>query len=157
MWPWRLGIVYPHATPAELISGNTIYYTWLVPAALVVLLWEHRLHWRPVIAAGLWFVIGLAPVLGLTRFDFQIFSTVADRYLYLPMFAVALVVGWGLSRPWSVARPRLMTLICIVVLSLLGVRSWLQAMTWHDTQSLFRNAHTVNPAGHSIGDDETTG
>ncbi len=147
VFPWRLGIVYPRATPARLISGDAIYYTWLVPAAIGLLLWERRRKLRPLAAAATWFVAALLPVLGFTRFDFQRFATVADRYLYLPMFGVALAAGWVLSRPWSLARPRLMTLACAVLLTVLGVRSWFQTLAWHDTDSLFRNAHTVNHAG----------
>ena len=154
--PWRLGIVYPRANPPELISGDAIYYTWLVPAALTVLLWERRRTCRPLVAAALWFVAALLPVLGFTHFDFQIYSTVADRYLYLPMFGVALAAGWVLSQPWSLARPRLTGLTCAVLISVLGVRSFFQTLVWHDTNSLFRNAHAVNPAGGAGNQDSVS-
>jgi iron(III) transport system ATP-binding protein len=147
VFPWRLGIVYPRANPPELISGDAIYYTWLIPAAIAVLLWERRRKWRPLAAAALWFIAALLPVLGLTRFDFQSFSTVADRYLYLPMFGIALAFGSMLSRPRSLRRPKLMTLACALLLAVLGIRTWFQTLTWYDTDSLFRNAHTVNHAG----------
>jgi len=153
VFPWRLGIVYPRATPARLISGDAIYYTWLVPAAIAIFLWERRRKWRPLAAAALWFVAGLLPVLGFTRFDFQIYSTVADRYLYLPMFGVALAAGWVLSRPWSLGRPKLMALACAALLTVLGVRTWFQTLVWHDTVSLFRNAHTVNGAGALVSSE----
>lgn len=147
VFPWRLGIVYPRATPAELMPRDVIYYTWLVPTAITALLWERRRQWRPLIAAALWFLCGLLPVLGFTRFDFQIYSTVADRYLYLPMFGVALAAGWILCRPCSLARPKTIALACAILLAVLGIRSWFQTLAWHDTDSLFRNAHTVNSAG----------
>jgi hypothetical protein len=155
VFPWWLGIVYPRANPPELISGDAIYYTWLVPAAIATLLWERRRKLRPLAAAALWFLAALLPVLGLTRFDFQTYSTVADRYLYLPMFGIALAAGWVLSRPWSLALPKVMTLACAVILTVLGVRAWFQTLTWHDTDSLFRNAHTVNHAGGWAANDSS--
>ena len=42
---------------------------------------------------------GLLPVLGLIPFDFQHYSTVADRYAYLAMLGPAIALAWGLTRP----------------------------------------------------------
>ena len=48
-------------------------------------------------AGALIAVAGVGPVLGLTPFEFQYTSTVADHYLYLAMLGPAVGVAWGLS------------------------------------------------------------
>jgi hypothetical protein len=43
-------------------------------------------------------LIGLLPVSGLARFMFQIHSTVADHYMYLPMLGPAMALAWLIDR-----------------------------------------------------------
>ena len=57
-----------------------------------LIFWKRR-QWPQAAIGGLIFVAGLAPVLGFVPFEFQSFSTVADRYVYLPMLGVALAVA----------------------------------------------------------------
>jgi Flp pilus assembly protein TadD len=83
-------------------------------------------------------VIALLPVLGMVPFDFQIYSTVADHYLYLPMLGVALVVAWAASN-------RVAQRLAIVIVAALGVATALQSRTWKDSHSLFTQALRVNP------------
>jgi tetratricopeptide (TPR) repeat protein len=49
---------------------------------------------RPFLVAGCLFSLAfLLPVLGLSPFAYQEYSTVADRYMYLPMFGPALILA----------------------------------------------------------------
>jgi tetratricopeptide (TPR) repeat protein len=94
--------------------------------------------------------LGLLPVLGLTPFDFQNYSTVADRYMYLPMLGVSLAAAYAMDRagprliPWTLAG---------LVLVLLAARSFDQTKVWHNTESLANQQFTLDPAsatGHKI-------
>jgi tetratricopeptide (TPR) repeat protein len=94
------------------------------------------------------FVVGLLPVLGFTPFMFQLFSTVADHYLYLPMLGIAIVAACVVNRKDS-APTR--TASVAVVLVLAGL-STLQLRTWRDSIALFSRAvqlHPQIPAGHA--------
>jgi protein O-mannosyl-transferase len=94
--------------------------------------------------------VSLLPVLGLVAFDFQAYSTVADRYMYLGMFGVALLAAGVMSRlgpsliGWTVA---------VMLLFLLAARSFDQTAAWHDTQSLATQEFLLDPdspTGHKI-------
>jgi protein O-mannosyl-transferase len=146
IFPAWLGLFYGR-TPGSVLKHDAIFYTWLVPAAIAVALWQRRAKLRPLIGAALIFLAALAPVSGLVRFNSQQFSTVWDHYLYLPMFGVALAAAWSLARPWC-REPRRrgqVTLLCAALLAALAARTWFQARTWHDTRALFQNSRRVNP------------
>ncbi len=100
VWPWPLVVDYGRTPPAVWESG-ALWWTWLVPAAVAAGLWAMRRRWRVGMVGALMAVIPLLPVLGLVKFDFQFYSTVADHYLYLPMLGVALAAGSALT--WAAA------------------------------------------------------
>lgn len=118
-----------------------LYLTWIIPVGLgLLLLWQRKR--RPfLVAAGLWFVVGLLPVLGLVKFLFQWYSTNADHYLYIPM------VGVGLAAAGLVAlRPtRAVAVACTVLLSLWSIRSVHQTTYWKNGFTLFTHAVASTP------------
>ena len=87
------------------------------------------------------FVIGVSPVLGLSTFLFQFFSSVADHYLYISMLGVALAVAWLLTQ----MRGRAARIFVLVAIVAVAARSILHTQVWHDDFTLFRNAIYVNP------------
>jgi hypothetical protein len=136
--PIRLGVDYGRA-PVSTIASHWPYLTSLVPLVIAIVVWVKRRAWRPIVAGAVIFVLGLLPILGLVPFDFQIYSTVADHYVYLPMLGIAIVVAFVVLR-WRKLAP-----VAILVIGLLGVRTFLQAMTWKDSLTLFNHALEVNP------------
>ena len=72
----------------------------------------------------------------------------ADRYTYLPMVGLAIVVGWsgfqfhqsqGERRPWL--APALAALACAALLT----SSSLQLRCWRDSVNLFERAYAIEP------------
>lgn len=127
-------------TPAMVMQSGWFYLAWLLPVALVGALacFRNRRIW--LVAAGL-FVAWLVPVLGLVPFDYQRFSTVADRYLYLAMLGPAVALAWFLANRWgrwTVTATG--TLLCV-----LGVISFVQTGHWRDDKTLWKHALKVNP------------
>ena len=113
-----------------------------VAVAVAGILLALRRRARAVAAGGLILLIGVLPVLGLVRFDFQNISTIADHYLYLAMLGPALALAWLLS-----LRPTPLTLgVTGAVLLMLAARTFNQTQYWRDSQALFRHALTVNPS-----------
>src|SRR5262249_13077526 len=78
--PVYLGIDYGRR-PDVVIARGWIYYTWIVPVALTLLLIRLRHRAREPLAAWIIFIAGVAPVLGFSTFLFQYFSTTTDHYL----------------------------------------------------------------------------
>ena len=150
VWPLKLGFDYGR-TPAYVRNSGMIAWTWIGPALMTAIAgWSWRRGGDAgragragrAIATGLAImVIVLLPVLGLVPFDFQIYSTVADHYLYLAMLGPALIVAWFLSS----RRSRVPIGIVACVIALLGVRTLAQTQHWHDSRALFTHGLQVNP------------
>lgn len=127
-------------SPQALFEGNWVYLTGLLPYVLLLLLgWKLRREWLWL--GGGMFVIPLLPVLGLVPFNFQVVSTVTDRYLYLALLGPAFSVGWLYSRHHQQA----VKVLTLVALALLGVRSSLLVAHWENSSALYHHALAVNP------------
>ena len=128
-------------SPRWVMQERWAYVSWLLPAALALLVWRQRRE-LPLVALGACtFVVALLPVLGFVPFDYQGKSTVADHYLYLPMAGVALAAAA------IVARFDNHSVRAVAVLALLlwaGI-SHAQAWHWRATQPLFEHTLAVNP------------
>jgi Flp pilus assembly protein TadD len=145
VFPWSLAVDYGRR-PDVAIARGWVYFTWIVPVAVAVATWLLRRRIPGLLAGGALFVAGMLPVLGLVRFDFQEFSTVADHYLYLPMLGVAVALAaWLVRVPaarWGV--------VAGVVIALLTARSLAQTFYWSDSETLFRHAVDVNPNSSAV-------
>jgi tetratricopeptide (TPR) repeat protein len=97
---------------------------------------------RPYIFVGwAWFAITLLPMIGLIQAGSQ---AVADRFMYLPMIGVLIVVAWGvpdlLSRlELAPARPML-ALSASLVVALLAFDARALAASWLNDVTLWRHA-----------------
>jgi hypothetical protein len=128
-----------HAVMTNPDLYHPLYWTWIFPAATGFLIWKSR---QPILAlAGLIFLLGVLPELGLKTFNFEAVSIVADRYMYLSMLGAAMAMGWFLNTHPGKTTGR----IVAVILLALGIRSYAQAGIWHDTGVLFRHALSINP------------
>jgi tetratricopeptide (TPR) repeat protein len=148
IWPLALAPDYGHR-PVAIFATGAAYWTWLLPAALIAALWWKRRGNAPLLVGLSLALIALLPVLGLTAFDFQTYSTTADHYLYLPMAGIALAAAWIVTR----MRPNALAIASVsCVLLACGLLSSRQTHVWRDSQSLFAHTIEVNPdsyAGYS--------
>ena len=136
--PLWLGPGYARS-PDMIFEEGSAYFTWIIPVGIAVGIWclRRREPWC-LAAAGL-FIAGLLPVLGIVQFQFQNWSTVADRYLYLSMLGPALALAWLISKHWS--KRKWITIACATVLLLsLAIKSAFQAEIWHNSETLWRHA-----------------
>lgn len=84
-------------------------------------------------------IIAIAPVTGLLPFEFQLISTVADRYACLALVGVAFMIA-ELVR-WKPAA----IMLAIPAITACGVLSFRQTQTWESDQALWSHANKVNP------------
>ena len=141
LWPVGLGPDYGR-TPQMVLEQGRGLLTAMVPLGLGALLWRWGRQCTGLRLAGGVFLAALTPVLGLIPFMFQVYSTVADRYVYLAMIGVALGVGWLSQR---LSQPRAVVIAAALLISLLAWRSTQQVQIWRDTTSLLSHALQVNP------------
>lgn len=140
IYPNSLGIDYAR-TPEFVLSQWWGYLTWVVPAALFVVIWYFRKKYLLYLACFIIFIIGILPVSGLVPFIFQKYSTVADRYLYFSMIGPAIAVSLFLRNEKKIFH--LLPVFCIVIL--LMMTTYVQAKTWDNGITLYNHALDINP------------
>jgi len=142
LWPVGLYIPYPHpgegrplwqgAAAAGLVGALT---------ALLVLLRRTR----PLLLVGwLWFLVISLPTLGFVQVGFQ---AMADRYMYLPLLGLLVIVvslAGDFLRVLPHRRRVTIALSALVGISLC-VLTWKQQMHWRDGIALFKHAIAVRP------------
>jgi len=105
---------------------------------------------RPWLTVGwLWYVGTLIPVIGLLQVGAQ---GRADRYTYLPMIGIYLMIAWGLA-DWLKRRPATVKPaigVTAVVLVALAMLTWVQIGTWRTSRILFNRALSVTTDNYVI-------
>jgi hypothetical protein len=146
IYPTPLTIDYARTPDSVLARGPIIWLEFIAPLALLaVAIWTRRR--APLVCAGIVvFIMALLPVLGLVPFMFQIHSTVADHYLYLPMLGVAIIAGWAVSRHSNAVTHASAALI-LVLFSVVSIH---QILYWRDSVTLFAHAAKVTPDVASV-------
>ncbi|MGO9262983.1 MAG: tetratricopeptide repeat protein, partial [Bryobacteraceae bacterium] len=142
-WPARLAVLYPYATglPAWQVIGAGA-----VLAAITALAIAGRKR-RPYLPVGwFWFAGTLVPVIGLVQVGVQ---SRADRYMYIPLVGLSVIVVWGLGEiaghlPRRRAEFRsLAAALAAIACCAYGVVAWSTAAHWRNTVTLFRHAVEV--------------
>jgi len=90
----------------------------------------------------LWYLGTLVPVIGLVQVGAQ---SMADRYSYVPLIGLFVVIGWGvpdLIARWRIRRAVLYVSGATLLLGLI-ISSWLQVRHWRNQLALFEHAAAV--------------
>ncbi len=146
VWPAGLSFVYPRWTPDPGIG-----WQWLFPLgviALTVLLWAIRRRTRAPLAAWLFFVGSLFPVLGFVNLYGAFYSFVWDHWQYLPDLGLIALGAAGIAQSWNWAVIRLhgaIPALVAVCSALLGLLTWEHCGIFHDDETLFRATLAHNP------------
>ena len=136
--PLRLGVLYPYAEPPIMQAAAALFI--LAAATLVALAFARR---RRFLAVGwFWFLISLAPVIGLVQVGSQ---SHADRYAYLPHSGLFICLAWGV--PLAARRlpgnAKLLPAAGAIAIVLLGAATAYQVTFWKDSVTLFSRAINV--------------
>lgn len=122
-------------------------YSLALAFAVLVTLFLASRRRRPGAYATAWtawvaFVVLLAPVIGIVHAGRQI---AADRYTYLPSFALAAALASLLA---TVRRPLAAFSAVGLAVVALGAAAWRQTGWWRDTETLFRRIVAIEPASY---------
>ncbi len=137
LWPTQLAVFYPiyesDITPLRVIASALF----LIAATAAAFCFGRRR--RPLLVGWLWFVGMLVPVIGLVQIGAQ---SMADRYAYVPIWGIAIAIGWT---AWDFIRAKRMPRAAYigstgVLLAALAFATHRQARHWHDSIALFESA-----------------
>ena len=151
LWPARLAVFYPYPSQIPLWQAALAA---LGLAGISILVLRCRRS-RPYLAAGwLWYLVTLAPVIGLVQVGAQ---ARADRYMYVPMVGLAIMLAWGVA-DWLRRAPRLRPAAAVLAVAaclLSAAVARAQVEYWKDSQSLFEHALAATDgnylAHHNLG------
>ena len=138
IWPTNLGVFYPFP-----VNGLAIWQPIVAAAILLAIttaVFALRKS-RPYLIVGwLWYLVMLAPVIGLIQINLQ---THADRYTYLPQIGLYLMIAWGAADLLSSSRYRAQITSATAVVVILGFAfgARVQASYWRDSETLWN--HTI--------------
>jgi Tfp pilus assembly protein PilF len=136
LWPAGLSIFYPYHGPPPL--GHL-----LSAVALIILITGISIllsNRRPYLLVGwLWYLGTLVPVIGLVQVGSQ---AIADRYTYLPLVGVFIMVVWGVKDLLDDCRVRkaIWGFVSGGVIVVLVVLTQIQVGHWKDNSTLFSHA-----------------
>jgi tetratricopeptide (TPR) repeat protein len=156
-WPTNLIFIYP-----RWAVDAAVWWEYFFPSAAVVLfiaLWMLRRKSRGPLAAFLFFVGMLFPVLGFLNVYPFIYSFVADHFQYLACIGIITLTASSLSLAIDVAPPpirRIGIASGFILISVLAALSWRQAHLYQDEETLWRVTLSRNPdcwmAQNNLGD-----
>jgi tetratricopeptide (TPR) repeat protein len=148
IWPQDLAALYPLP-----LDGPPM---WQVPWAALLLLFItlvaiKTIRRHPYVSVGwFWYLGTLVPVIGLVQVGPQ---AMADRYTYIPLIGLFIVVSWGvhhLATLWP-RRKSFLVLLTAVLLVALMIRTHQQLRHWRTTSTVF--LHTLDVIDtRSLGD-----
>jgi protein O-mannosyl-transferase len=145
VWPAPLAVFYPYAQAARSLApvlGLTALLAALTFAA-------HRMRSRaPYVWSGwIWFLVTLAPVIGIIQAGEQAH---ADRYTYIPYIGLFVIFVWGLSASVASVSARVSRALgppagaaALAALAALGLATHAQARLWRTSETLFEHALRV--------------
>jgi Flp pilus assembly protein TadD len=136
IWPSNLAVLYPHpgSWPLWQVGGAGLL---LIAMTILVIRGAKRFPYLPV--GWLWYVGTLVPVIGLVQVGVH---ARADRYTYIPLIGLFLIVAFGipeLLRGWRYRKAAFL-LMSSLSLSCLSVATWTQVGYWRNSITLLDQA-----------------
>jgi Flp pilus assembly protein TadD len=133
IWPSSLAVFYPH--PGVLLPWQVLGSVLLLIAITAVVIWRAKKF--PYMATGwLWYIGTLLPVIGILQAGGQ---AMADRYTYIPLVGLFIMVAWGvpdLLKKWNYRKEILLTSSALSVLCL-SIITWIQVGYWRNSITLY--------------------
>ncbi|MCA9007656.1 MAG: tetratricopeptide repeat protein, partial [Planctomycetaceae bacterium] len=137
-WPTGLTLFYPHRTISPL--AGILASGFLLLVSVMAFVWRRR---RPYVFTGwFWFLGTLVPVIGLVQIGMQ---RMADRYTYLPLTGIFLLVVWlvdDLVRE-STLRKLVLPMITALSIFLLTLTAFQQTALWGGNVALYSHGLAV--------------
>ena len=148
-WPAGLAIFYP--LPEIWPVWQVVWSVLLVLGVTVCAVGCIRRYPYGVVG-WLWYLGTLVPVIGLVQVGSQ---AMADRYTYIPLIGLFIVVVWGgadFLRGWRYGRT-VGVLAAAAVLSAVMLVTWFQVQRWRNSIAIFTHALKVTQDNYFVNNN----
>ncbi|PYX50713.1 MAG: hypothetical protein DMG79_05080 [Acidobacteria bacterium] len=151
VWPTQLAPLYPHPGNSLAIWKVSLAAAFLISSSLLVIKFRTR---RYLVTGLLWFLGTLVPVIGLVQVGNQ---AMADRYAYIPLIGIFLMVTWGVGGLVQSRKIAVMwaAVPAICVLAALSVVSYRQIGYWQNGIDLW--THTLQVTERNFVAEDSLG
>lgn len=144
LWPVSLGAFYPfeqHLPDWWVLAGAVA-----ILAGVSMTVWQLRRQHPYLIVGWLWYLISLLPVIGLVQAADQ---AMADRFMYLPLVGLGMMVAWGLPNLFRQRSARFaLAAAAVLAIVLCAAVTRVQTETWRNTIALWTRAIEVTTGNH---------
>lgn len=136
VWPTGLSIIYPLP---DVVPAASLGLAVLVVAGLTFAAYRAAARWPAPLVGWLWYLVMLVPVIGLVQIGVH---AIADRYTYLPMIGVSIMVAWAI--PPRVTVPAVARFaaggVAVAACIAMAMATRAHLPVWQDNVTLWTNA-----------------
>jgi Flp pilus assembly protein TadD len=139
-WPVDLAIFYPH--PHDQLGPSLVLACAALLGLITVVAILARRRYSYLFVGWFWFLLMLAPLLGLTQAGLQ---GHADRFTYLPHLGLSIAVAWGV-RDFTGSWPHRQVVLgagMATIVAALTFTAWRQTGYWRDNVTVWTRALAV--------------
>lgn len=140
VWPVKLAVLYPFSkyppSSAKILIAAALLM--LITAAVILL----RKRSPYMVTGWAWYVVTLLPVIGLIQIGQH---SIADRYTYVPLIGMFVVVSWGIPQfvdGWK-SRRVILSCLSVVLLAAMIIVTSMQLKHWKNGFTIFTHAVEV--------------
>jgi protein O-mannosyl-transferase len=146
IWPVDLAAIYPFQDQIS-VAKTVLAILVIVGITIGVGVLIRKGPWLAV--GWLWFLGTLVPVIGLVQVGAQ---SMADRYTYVPLIGVFIMIAWSLPSAAFVAMNRgrvtATAAVAVLILMALAAVTFTQIQVWRNTITLFDHALKVTEGNY---------
>ena len=145
-WPAALAKDYPFTLgySFNILAACKVGLVVSFLAAISVLVWKQRFARRYLVTGWLWYLGTLVPVTGIIWMGNY---SRADRYAYIPLIGIFVMVVWG-AADWCDSNKinlDVRTVIPLTALAVLSFLTWIQIGYWQSEYELWAHSVKIEP------------
>lgn len=154
VYPIGLSVYYPHAGQWPLWATLSAVGL-LASVTIFAICWRKRYPY--LIVGWLWYLTVLLPVIGLVQIGSH---SMADRYTYIPLIGIFVMLVWGVAAVWKSSRYKIpiqaglsfLLIIVFVVISSFQLNHWRNGVVLarHTLDVIGKNSGTFNNLGNAL-------
>ena len=138
IWPVDQAIFYPYPTSRPVWKFAAAFLT--LTAVTIFVVFKRKKH--PYLATGwFWYLITLLPVIGIIQVGFQ---SMANRYTYIPLVGIFVIIAWGVPDLLRTKIPRwCLPAVAVALILIMLFSTWVQLPHWRNSEAVFKHAIRV--------------